>query len=373
MQDWRLRSPLFDKNMTRPSEYGALDFFARQSESPNSIISPSVRNASMGSMGNTIKIPVINYDAGVTVSNVRSCVIADNENTSALFTVVYATYAIGFTMVPALFMNNDIDYNHDFSRKMEKVTRALANALDVAAVAALDANKTQVFKDALNYPVVGNSLQATWDERTEIIGDLNPIMRANDYPGGIHLIANAGLDSIIRKLAQSGYYNEVNKQLEYFDKVFHYTNNVTNESGVYGSFFAVEDGNVAMLTRVDREAWRGSSSGVHEFGTTRLPMLDIPVGYHYYEEVGDQSRFGGAPSPAAPHESTADMTCNIKELYGFSVDVSYVVAYNSAPGTVANPIIKGEIASGDNRAARPVKIVSSPADPIYTVDTPAVS
>lgn len=366
MQDWRLKSPLFDKNMTRPSEYGALDFFARQTESQNSIIPPSVRQASIGSMGNTIKIPVINYDAGVTVSNVRNCVIADNENTSALFTVVYATYAIGFTMVPALFMNNDIDYDHDYSRKMEKITRALANALDAAAVTALDANKTQVFRDALNYPVVGNAIQAGWDERTEILGDINPIMRANDYPGQIHLVANAGVDSIIRKLAQHGYYNDVNKQLEYFDKVFHYTNNVVNDPGNYGTFFAVEDGNVAVLTRVDREAYRGSSSGTHQFGQVRLPMLEIPVGYHYYEEVGDQSRFEGAPSPAPVPEYTQDMTCNIKEFYGFSVDVAFIVAYNSNPAIVANPIIKGEIESGSNRVARPVRVVSSASEPIYT-------
>ena len=36
------------------------------------------------SIGNTVQVPVINYDENVQVSNVRSCVIADNENTSAL-------------------------------------------------------------------------------------------------------------------------------------------------------------------------------------------------------------------------------------------------------------------------------------------------
>jgi uncharacterized protein YjdB len=30
----------------------------------------------------------------------------------------------------------------------------------------------------------------------------------------------------------------------------------------------------------------------------------------------------------------------VKEFFGFSVDVAYIVAYNSAPETVANPIIK---------------------------------
>ena len=37
------------------------------------------------------------------------------------------------------------------------------------------------------------------------------------------------------------------------------------------------------------------------------------------------------------------MVCNVKEYFGFSVDVAYIVAYNSAPETVANPIIKAAI------------------------------
>ena len=55
-----------------------------------------------------------------------------------------------------------------------------------------------------------------------------------------------------------------------------------------------------------------------------LPYIDLPVGSHYY---------------------TADLTCAVKEYFGFSVDVAYMVAYNSKPDTVANPIIKAEIAA----------------------------
>lgn len=139
LQNWRVENPQLDKNMTRPCEYGALDFFIEQTNATNSIISPNLRDRAFASIGNTVQVPVINYDSDVTVSNVRSCVIADDENTSALYTVVWATYAVGFTMVPTLYMNNEISYEHDFARKMEKVTRALATSLDTAAVAALEA------------------------------------------------------------------------------------------------------------------------------------------------------------------------------------------------------------------------------------------
>lgn len=335
LQNWRIQNPELDRNMTRPCEYGALDFFIQQTDAPNSIISPNLRDRAFASMGNTVQVPVINYDGDVTVSNTRSCVIADAENTSALYTVVWKTYSVGFTMVPTLYMNNEISYDHDFARKMEKICRALATALDVDAVAALESQKTQVFKDLLQYQATSNVINVPKQMATEILGDINPIMRANCYPETIHIIGNAGVDSLIRKLAEHGIYNDVNKRMEYDNKIIHYTNNVVNAEGKNGTFFAVVDGNVGVLTRVDREALRRASANFHEWDVVRLPYIDLPVGSHYYTAVGDQSGIAGAAS--------ADMTCNVKEYFGFSVDVAYIVAYNSAPETVANPIIKAAI------------------------------
>lgn len=360
VQNWRVANPNFDKNMTRPQEYGALDFFIEQTNAANSIINPELRTKALNSMGTTVQIPVINYDENVQVSNVRSCVIADNENTSALYTLTFATFAVGFTMVPAAYMNNEISYNHDWTRKIEKVTRALSNSLDIAAIAALEANKTQVFKDLLYYTQVGNEVQVPWDLRNEVLSDSNTMMRANDYPGLLHVIGNAGIDSMIRKLAQHGIYNDVNKRMEYENKVIHYTNNIVNEAGKFGTAFIVEDGNVGILTRVDREAARGAKANDHEWDVVRLPYIDLPVGSHYYTSVGDQSAIAGA--------ATADLTCAVKEHFGFSVDVAFLVAYNSNPETIANPIMKLEIAQSNaaNPVARPVTIVNGKNNPVYT-------
>ena len=356
LQNWRINNPELDRNMTRPSEYGALDFFIQQTDAPNSIISSELRDRAFASIGNTVQVPVINYDGDVTVSNTRSCVIADDENTSALYTVVWTTYAVGFTMVPTLYMNNEINYQHDFERKMEKVCRALAASLDTAAVTALSAAKTQVFGDLLQYSQTGNVVQVPWQMATEILGDFNPMMRANDFPETIHLIGNAGMDSLIRKLAQHDIYNDVNKRLEYDNKIIHYSNRVANESGVYATTFAVADGNVGVLTRVDREALRRARANFHEWDVVRLPFIDLPVGSHYYTAVGDQSAIAG--------DASADMTCNVKEYFGFSVDVAFIVAYNSAPSTVSSPIIKAEIASPATNTpiAMPVYVVNQPAE-----------
>lgn len=360
LQNWRIENPELDRNMARQLEYGALDFFIEQTDAPNSIISPNLRNRAFASIGNTVQVPVINYDGDVTVSNVRTCTISDDENTSALYTVVWTTYSVGFTMVPTLYMNNEIDYQHDFQRKMEKICRALATTLDGAAISALEAAKTQVFKDTLQYSVSSNVINVPTQMASEILGDLNPIMRANAYPEMIHIIGNAGVDSLIRKLAQHGVYNDVNKRMEYDNKVLHYTTQLANASEKIGTLYAVADGNVGVLTRVDREALRRASANFHEWDVVRLPFIDLPVGSHYYTAVGDQSSIAG--------DASADMTCNVKEYFGFSVDVAFIIAYNSAPETVANPIVKAQIAAPQQNtpfAAQPV-YVTNPGDFDFT-------
>lgn len=354
LQEWRVKNPNFDRNMARPCEYGALDFFIEQTYSPNSIITRRMRDEAFASIGSTVQIPVLNYDSGVQVSNTRTCVIADNENTSALYTIVWQTYQIGFTMVPAAFHNNEIDYRQDFDRKIRKTVFALANELDKGAVAALEAAKTQVFADKLNYTVTGNVVQVPVNMSTEILGDVDPMMRANCYPTRpLHIIGNAGIDSLTGHLAQHGAFNDSNLALEFEGKIMHFTNNVVNEGGKNGTFFAVADGNVGILTRVDREALRRARAAGHEWDVVKLPYLDLEVGSHFYEAVGDQSAIAG--------DATADLTCGVKEYYGFSVDVAFLVAYNSDPATVANPIIKAEIAArnANEPFAMPVRVVNA--------------
>ena len=194
----------------------------------------------------------------------------------------------------------------------------------------------------------------------EFLSDMNAMMRANAYPEMLHIVGGAGIDSLIRKMAEHDIYNDVNKRLEYDNKVFHFTNNITNEQGVYGTAYIVADGNVGVLTRVDRESLAGTEALGHQWDVVRLPFIDLPVGSHYYISVGDQSGIAGAAS--------ADMVCNVKEYYGFSVDVAFLVAYNSNPSTVANPIIKIEIAAPGtaNPFAQPVEVVNSEDNPVNT-------
>ena len=336
MQNMRSSSNL-DKNEIRPSRYGALDVFMQQSADPAGILTPELRQKAEQSIGRTLETPVIDYDAGITIGNTRSVTIEDSENTSKMHTITFATYSWGFTIVPAMYMNNEISMQRDFEAKMNKYLYAFAKKLDGVCISALGAAKTQVFKDSLQYTTTGNVLESSWDDREGIIGDINPIMAANDHFGQIHLVGNGGFESIIRKLAQSGLYNAENKQLEYSDKVLHFTNEIVNAEGKYGTAYAVTDGMLGLLFRFERESLLGTRARTgHEWGIENLPMLNIPCGTYYYESVSDVSGIAGA--------ATADLTRGLKQHYGFAVDVAVVTPYNSDPATNASPIIQVQVA-----------------------------
>ena len=211
-----------DKNELRPSRYGALDLFMQQSEDPAGILTPELKTKAESSIGNTLQTPVIDYDGGVTIGNTRSVTIADSENTSQMYTITFATYSWGFTIVPAMFMNNEISMQQDFERKFNKYLYKFGETLDAAAVAALTAAKSQVFADLLQYTQTGNVIQAPWKLRENLIGDINPMMAANDHFGEIHVLGNAGVESIVRKLAEKDLYNAENKTLQYSDKILHF-------------------------------------------------------------------------------------------------------------------------------------------------------
>lgn len=327
---------MLDKNETRPSRYGAVDAFITQTAVPGSIITPELERAATMSIGRILETPVIDYDAGVTISNTRSVTIADDENTSAKFQINFATYSWGFTSIPALHMNNEIDAQADWDAKFLKYLYKFAATLDSAAVATLDTARTQIFADLLHYTNTGDAIQVPWTERENILGDLTPIMAANDHFGDIHVIGNGGIESLVLKLAQQGVYNDKNKTLEFMDKTMHYTPRLANSVGQRANFYAVQGGSLGILTRFEREALLGTrmQDGT-EWGIENLPLLNIPVGTYFYESKGDYSAIAGAAS--------ADMTRVRKEHYGFSVDIALVTPYNSDPSSIASPVVKGTI------------------------------
>lgn len=366
IQNIRANSNL-DKFEYRPSRYGALNAFMVQSEDPTGILTEELKQKARTSIGNTLETPVIDYDADITIGSTRTLTIADSENTSKMVQITFATYAWGFTIAPAMYMNNEIGIQKDFETKMMKYIYAFAKKLDEAALAALAANKTQVLKNPLLYNWSANAINAKWTERENVFGDLEVMMGANDFYGQLHLVGDPGVESIMRKLQQHGLYNDVNKQNEFGTKIVHLTNNIAAAEGKYAQGYAVNAGSLGMLTRFERDCLLGTVSGDgHEWGIATLPLLNMPVGTYFYDSVGDYNTIAGA--------ATADMTRTRKEHYGFAVDVAFLTAYNSklsGTGALPSPILAFNVSSEDAVYAKPVVVVNSEDNPVNTKEASA--
>lgn len=363
IQNIRANSNL-DKFEYRPSRYGALNAFMVQSEDPTGILTEELKQKARTSIGNTLETPVIDYDADITIGSTRTLTIADSENTSRMVQITFATYAWGFTIAPAMYMNNEIGIQKDFETKMMKYIYAFAKKLDEAALATLAANKTQVLKNPLLYDWSSNAINAKWTERENVFGDLEVMMGANDFYGQLHIVGDPGVESIMRKLQQHGLYNDVNKQNEFGTKIVHLTNNIAAAENKYAQGYAVNAGSLGMLTRFERDCLLGTVSGDgHEWGIATLPLLNMPVGTYFYDSVGDYNTIAGV--------ATADMVRTRKEHYGFAVDVAFLTAHNSAPSTLASPILAFNVSSEDAVYAKPVVVVNSEDNPVNTKEASA--
>lgn len=363
IQNIRANSNL-DKFEYRPSRYGALNAFMVQSEDPTGILTDELKQKARTSIGNKLETPVINYDADISIGDERTLTINDSENTSKMVEITFATYAFGFTIAPAMYMNNEISIQKDFQTKMMKYIYKLAQKLDEAALAALAAAKTHVLKNKLLYDFSTNAVNFKWTERENAFGDLDVLMGSNDFYGQLHLIGDPGVESIMKKLQQNGLYNAVNKQNEFGDKIVHLTNNIAASSDKYAQGYAVSAGSLGMLTRFERDCLLGTVSGDgHEWGIATLPLLNMPCGTYFYDSVGDYNAIAGT--------ATADMKRTRKEHYGFAVDVAFITAHNSAPNTLASPILAFNISSENAVYAKPVVVVNSKDNPVNTKEASA--
>lgn len=343
-----------DKFEYRPSRYGALNAFMVQSEDPTGILTEELKQKARTSIGNTLETPVIDYNGDISIKSTRSVTIEDSENTSTMVQIAFTTYSWGFTITPAMYMNNEIGIQKDFETKFMKYLYAFAKKLDEAAITALAAAKTLTLKNKLLYDFSTGAVNAKWTERENVFGDLEVMMGANDFYGQLHIIGDPGVESIMRKLQQHGLYNDVNKQNEFGTKIVHLTNNIAAVEGKYAQGYAVNAGSLGMLTRFERDCLLGTVSGDgHEWGIATLPLLNMPVGTYFYDSVGDYNDIAG--------DATADMTRTRKEHYGFAVDVAFLTAHNSKPETLPSPILAFNVASEGAVYATPVDVVKTVA------------
>ena len=327
-----------DKLEIRRSRYGAWDFYQRQSQLSTGVITPEIRTFIKKSMGNTVTIPVLDAE-DVVISNVRACTVADSENTSKLVTLTFVTYSFGFTMTPSQHFNNDVSYQADFDRKLEKYLLKFAATLDSASVANLSANKNIYFPADITsyYPVVGNALQITQAQKNDFYNQAGAIANTMDFYGNLNVISSVTGMPMVNRLGAQGAGNGINEQFQLAGYDWSYTNRLTNGANVQSTAYLVPDGYVGVENRNDPDAIMKHRVGSHKiWDEVQVPIVNMKMASYYYEDCADKN---------ALHAGTTHLTRTKVEGFEWSTDVVYVNAYNSNAAGRYSPIVKAEVAT----------------------------
>ncbi|QDP50438.1 MAG: putative structural protein [Prokaryotic dsDNA virus sp.] len=333
----------FDKFESRPSQWGAWQLFQSDTMAGGGIVTPNLQERALAAIGSTLKTPVINYDGTIAIRSTRPLVIPQSENTTALVTISFTTFAFGIREYPALYVNNYITREEDFANKMKQRLFALGNAVDTACLTALDAAKTQVLSDTLGarYGLVANVVTGALAEQDSIIGDLNLLQGGNDFYGFQNVVGNNSLQSLLRnRLTEQGEFNQSDKSYQMDDKKFFFTNRLGNAGTDKATGFSVEPGSVGFLYQFEPDSLLETETSNHKWGKTVLPLLNIPVGTYTYDGVEDATAGGSNPAGAAG----AELSRTSYKAYDFAGIFAFVTAYNSAPATLAGPVMKFAVA-----------------------------
>lgn len=339
----------FDKNEIRRSGFGALGTFIQDTDVGNSIITPDDKKRIMESFGRKggIVIPALNAKA-VTIGNVRSCTIPIDENTSAEFQLNFTTYAWGFTMVRAQYVQNTVAYIADFDNKMRRYMLQLLKDMENQCISTLEADKNQFYPSQVTdiFPETGDALRVSQALASDAYNNISTVANIQDYEGDFNVIANQIHKPLISRLTNQGQANGVNEAFQFGPYRYAYSNRVLNGGGVNSTSYVIPIGNIAIMNRNDWDSkLNHSSTDGKQWAEVELPM-SVPMSGSPNMKVG--SLFFSSCSDAVDELGTAlggHSEASLKEAFIFNTDVVTLSAYSSDRGTIAGPIQKYEFLS----------------------------
>jgi hypothetical protein len=328
LDEYRQTASNLDLHELRLSTYGAFDAFVN--DTPNLL--PQWKDLVDGrvSAARTASL-VVQQKATLVTSATRSCSAKTAQGTSAFVTPSWTTIETGFFMNPAEHVGNYVSYQNAFNVQMLNVERAFLSAVDTAAVAALEANKSTVHAtDGNPFTVAGNDIQVPAADAPLYLNELGSIMLANDYLGDmLTIVASPRFRALVNQYGSQGTGNAVNYAFQFPGYKFGYTPRVIPGAGDRDIVYASALGSLAYLSWVDIDSRLGSksTSGV-VWSEELLPRLGHNVGLLYASSCSDT------------HTRLTGLDASMVESFMYSFDYSFVTSYISAG---ASPIFKADL------------------------------
>lgn len=312
----------------RITNAGAYQFFLDQNLIPN--IEEEVKNKK--AQAHAVKVPVI-QDSDATITNVRSLTIADEAITSKLVTLSFATIRSAFQMTPTINWYNDINYKTELFRKLKRIEKSWLKHLDTLGAAQLNTNKAQYLAaDGNPYPLIANELIVPYDNRELLFSEIDHIYKADELEDDIiNIIGSTRLMPLFNQISEFGANNSQDKKLRIGNKQFYMSNQIASEANYPYVGYAASPDSVQFVNWNDFDALNKSKAYNGEVSVQKLPLVGLDVAVFYNVEFQDKS---GAQAGAQRTKV---------EEWEFSTDICWVTAYNSAPTTKADPIVKFKI------------------------------
>ncbi len=325
----------------RKSKYGALAAFQAQSSGTDKILSDEDIANIKKSYGIQTKIPVLDF-RDVTIGSVRSCIVPTDASNSRMVVLTFVSYVFGFTMIPSLYVNNDVKYELDFQKKMQAYILKLLKIMDQASVNKLNTDRN-IFFDGLTaeYPVLANAFQVPKASRKDVFNQLIGIMSASDYTSNQYDVVLSSMTMpLVNELARNGTNNADNTLATLNGYRTSYSNNITNNAGVRDTMFVIPQGTLAIANRNDPDARAGTSlnGGGNKWDEVDMPQVGMRMGSYYTEKCTDATQIYATAE-------TQGLTRAAMQGFEFSTDVTYVTSYISNRAARYAPIMKVEISA----------------------------
>ena len=316
-----------DANEHRLSRYGAYATFLK--DTPNLIPGWQEFVEGRSTEARTARIPVIKR-ATYSTGSARSCTAKTAVNTSAFATPSWTTIVAGFRHLPAEYKGNYIKEQADFNRKMIDVQRTFLAAVDTAAYTHLNTNRSTVNNaDGNPYTVAATSMIVPNEDNELYFNELASIMEQNDLGGEQNIVGSTRLSALVREYTSQGTSNAENRQFQFGDYNFAYSNRVTVAAGDRDTVFSMPIGYLAYLPWIDVDSqMRNKAGDGHEWMPVNMPLLGHQVGLLLQSTCADYS------SVVTGFEAT------LSQSFAFSFDYSFVSAYNSDTAALPGSIFK---------------------------------
>jgi len=332
----KLPNPV-ERDEWRFTKYGLLTAVREMTSSPQSILTDELKKKALISEGTALKIPVFKM-GNLTVSNTRSCTIANLENTTEMVTVNWTTLVVDISMRKAEHWNNEVAYLTDLNKKLLLADNTLAKAVESMIYTKLDAEKSEVYASPLvgvgtDYLLVGNALQVPVAKQETFFNDLEAIMEGDDfYSMPFKVLGHTTLKPAVKHYGNQGQSNDENLTYQFDGYDFRFSNHIT-QGAVRATGFCMSDGSIGIMTRINADSMMGNVAGDGtRWEKTFFDKLGFEVGVQYKSKCDDLSGESGL----------AHLEATMVENWQFSIDVALVTPYNSDPTTLAGVIKKFE-------------------------------